>query len=235
MKPIFQKREQPHGGWMNLLLILFSVLLAFLITTILIAIVGKPPILVFRELFIGAFGRTSGLVETVVKGTPLLFAGLGMVIAFKAKVWNVGGEGQIYMGALGAVWVGINVHGLPAWAHIALCMLAGGIFGSLWALIPALLKVYLKVNEVITCLMLNYISILFISWLVHGPMEEVGGFMPQTPRIAGYGNPAAPFSTSAPSCWCDYRHRHGFCCFYTALSYDGWLQYPGGWCQSKRS
>lgn len=184
MKPFFEKREQPHGAVVNVALILGSIFLALVLSAGMVAAAGKNPGEVYQAICKGVFGRTAGMVEMVVKGTPLLLAGLGMVFAFKAKVWNVGGEGQIYMGALAATWVGVNLTGLPAWLHLPLALLAGAIAGSLWALIPALLKVYMKVNEVITSLMLNYIAILFISWVVHGPMQEVGGFMPQTPRVA---------------------------------------------------
>jgi simple sugar transport system permease protein len=96
----------------------------------------------------------------------------------------VGAEGQIYMGALAATWVGLALAGLPNWVHLPLSLLAGAIGGALWASIPGFLKAYRRVNEVIVSLMLNYIAILFVSWLVHGPMQEVGGFMPQTPRVA---------------------------------------------------
>ncbi|RLC64524.1 MAG: ABC transporter permease [Chloroflexota bacterium] len=183
-RQLFEKRQQPHGTFANILLIFLSILLALIVGAGLIAMAGVGPIEAYRALFYGAFGRVYGLVDTLVKGTPLLLAGLGLAIAFKASVWNVGAEGQIYMGALAAVWVGLNVSGVPTWIHLPLALLAGAIGGGLWALIPGLLKAYLKVNEVIVSLMLNYIAILFVSWLVHGPMEEPGGFMPQTPRVA---------------------------------------------------
>ena len=183
MKSLFEKREIPHGSVVNILLILVSILIALLIGAVLIAVAGKNPIMAYQTLLDGAF-KGYGLTNTLIKATPLLLAGLGMVIAFKAKIWNVGGEGQIYMGALAAAWVGLNLKVDSIWIHLPLSLLAGAIAGSLWALIPALLKVYFKVNEVITTLMLNYIAILLVSWLVHGPMQEVGGFMPQTPRIA---------------------------------------------------
>ncbi|MGQ9599343.1 MAG: ABC transporter permease [Anaerolineae bacterium] len=181
---MFERRTQPHGTLASLVLILGSLLLALLIGAGLVALAHVSPLEAYRALFYGAFGRTYGLVDTLVKGTPLLLAGLGMVIAFKARVWNVGAEGQIYMGALFAVWVGLYVGPLPWWLHLPLALLAGALGGGLWGLIPGVLKAYLKVNEVIVTLMLNYIAILFVSWLVHGPMEEPGGFMPQTPRVA---------------------------------------------------
>ena len=183
MRPLLEKRQQPHGTLPTILLAVLSVVLALIIGAGLIAMAGVSPFEAYRALFYGAFGRTYGLIDTLVKGTPLLLSGLGTVIAFRAGVWNVGAEGQIYFGALFAAWVGLNAGDLPVWIHLPLALLAGAIGGGLWALIPGLLKAYLKVNEVIVTLMFNYIAILFVSWLVHGPMEEVGGFMPQTPRI----------------------------------------------------
>jgi simple sugar transport system permease protein len=184
MNAILEKREVPHGGIAKLLLVLFSIIFGFVIGAWLIALAGVSPLEAYQSLFYGAFGRKSGVIEFILKGTPLLLAGLGMVIAFKAQVWNIGGEGQIYVGAMAATWVGINFAGLPTWLHLPLTILAGGIGGSLWALIPAILRVFLNVNEVITTLMFNYIGIFIVSWAVHGPMKEPGGFMPQTARIA---------------------------------------------------
>ena len=184
MKPLLEKRQQPHGTLPSILLIILSILLALLVGALLIAMTGVSPLEAYRALFYGAFGRTYGLVDTLVKGTPLLLDGLGIVIAFRSGVWNIGAEGQIYFGALFATWVGVNISGVPAWVHLPLALLAGFVGGGLWGLIPGLLKAYLKVNEVIVTLMFNYIAILLVSWLVHGPMQEVGGFMPQTPRVA---------------------------------------------------
>lgn len=181
---IFEKRQRQHGTFVALILIILSILLAFVFGAGLIVAAGVSPLKAYTELFSGAFGRVYGLIDIVVKGTPLLLAGLAMVIAFRARIWNVGAEGQIYIGALFATWVGLNIKGLPIWAHLPLALLAGAVGGGIWGLIPGLLKAYLKVNEVIVTLMLNYVATHFIVWLVNGPMEEVGGFMPQTPRVS---------------------------------------------------
>jgi simple sugar transport system permease protein len=181
---IIEKREQPRGRLFSLLLIGISLVIALLFGAILILLANKNPIEAYKSLFYGAFIRKSGIIETLVKGTPLLIAGLGMVIAFKANLWNSGGEGQIYFGALFATIAGIYFKGLPAYIHLPLAIIAGGIGGCIWAFIPGLFKVYLNVNEVIVNLMMNYIATFFIAYLCQGPLSEPGGFMPQTARVA---------------------------------------------------
>ena len=181
---ILEKREQPRGKLFSLLLIGISLVIALIFGAILISLAHKNPLEAYKHLFHGAFIRKSGVIETLVKGTPLLIAGLGMVIAFRANIWNSGGEGQIYFGALFATIVGVYVKGLPNYIHLPLAIIAGGIGGCLWAIIPGLLKVYLKVSEVIVNLMMNYIAIFFIAYLCQGPLSESGGFMPQTARVA---------------------------------------------------
>ncbi len=181
----FEKREQPLTSLpASLALIIVSVVMALLVGAAAIALTGVSPLTAYQALFYGAYGRLYGLIDTLVKATPLLLAGLGVTVAFRAGIWNIGAEGQLYMGALFATWAGLNLGELPASLLLPLAILAGFISGGLWGLIPGILKAALEVNEVIISLMLNYIAIYFVSYLVHGPMEEVGGFMPQTPRVA---------------------------------------------------
>lgn len=181
---IFEKREQPHGALFSFFLIILSLIIAFLFGAIMISLTGKSPLLAYKNMILGVFGRKSGIVDTLVKGTPLLLAGLGMVIAFKANLWNSGGEGQIYFGALFGTVVGIYVKGLPAFIHIPLALIAGTIGGCLWGIIPGLFKVHLHVSEVIVNLMMNYIGTYFVAYMCQGPLAEPGGFMPQTARVA---------------------------------------------------
>jgi general nucleoside transport system permease protein len=183
MRPLLEKRQQAHGGLANLFLMLLSIGLALVLGAGMVALTGVNPLTAYGALFHGAFGRTYGLADIVVKGTPLALSGLGSAIAFRANVWNIGADGQIYMGAVGAALVGLNIGGLPTWLHLPLVLLAGAVGGGLWALGPGLLRAYLKVNEVIVTLMLNYVAALFVGWLVHGPMAEVNGFMPQSARL----------------------------------------------------
>jgi len=160
-----------------------AMLLAFAVGGLLILSTGVNPLAAYAALAEGAFGNVFGLTETMVKATPLLFAGLGIVLAFRARVWNIGAEGQLYMGALAGTWVGINLVGLPAWIHLPITALAGCLAGGLWAAVPGLLRTRLRVNEVITTLMGNFIAFLFINYLVYGPMKDPTGYEIQSRAI----------------------------------------------------
>lgn len=137
-----------------------------------------------RILFFSAFGSWRGLTETLTLAIPLLLAGLGVVIAFKVGFWNIGAEGQIYMGGFATAWVALAVSpALPRALLIPLLVAAGFLAGALWGAIPVLLKNRWRVNEVIATLMLNYIAILWVEYQVFGPMN------------AGFG---MPFSAILP-------------------------------------
>jgi len=116
--------------------------------------------------------------------TPLLFTSLGVLIALKAGQFNIGGEGQIYLGALGSTLVGLYVQGLPAILHIPLALVAGFGFGAVWGWIPGYLKAVRGVNEVITTLLLNYIAVNLISYLVQNPLKAPDAPSPYSPLIA---------------------------------------------------
>lgn len=179
---IFEKRVQPRGLWFNIGITLFSIFLALCIGAIPIVLAGANPLFAYQALFYGAFGRLNGIVATCIKATPLLLSALAIIVAFKANLWNLGGNGQMYQGALMATLVGLFAK-LPIYLHLPLALLAGFVGGVLWILPLSFFRAYLRVNEVITTLMFNFIAIFFINWLVTGPLEEVGGYMPQTPAI----------------------------------------------------
>lgn len=162
------------------LLPVWAVLAALLLGMILVALAGANPIVAYQALMRGAFADLFGFATTLVKTTPLLFAGLGVAVPLRAGLFNIGAEGQIYLGGLGAALVGLYVHGLPAIIHIPLAMLAAFAAGGLWALLPALLKVGRGVNEVITTLLMNYVGIYLISYIVGGPLIEPGAPYPYT-------------------------------------------------------
>jgi simple sugar transport system permease protein len=115
---------------------------------------------------------------------PLLLTGLAVALAFRAGVWNIGAEGQLYAGAVAAVWVGLNAGSLPAWLAAPAALLAAALAGAAWAGVPALMKLRLGVGEVITTLLLNFVAINLSAWLVHGPLQEPRGVFPQTASIA---------------------------------------------------
>lgn len=153
-----------------------SVVLALLIGGMFFWISGKNPAAVYSSMFRGAFGSAYGLSETIVKAIPLSLCGLGIAIAFRMQLWNIGGEGQFYMGAMAATWVALFHPQLPGWIMLPAMFLAGFFAGGLWGLLPAIPRAYQGVNETITTLMMNYIAIFWVDYLVHGPWRDPAGF-----------------------------------------------------------
>ncbi len=144
---------------------------------------GVPPLAAYREMFGEAFGTRYGFSETLVKATPLLLCGLGLMLAFRMLFWNIGAEGQLYMGAFAAT--GVAALPLPleaAWLRLPLMAVAGMLAGALWGLIPALLKLARQVNEIVSSLLLNYVAIAWVGYLVYGPWKDPSsGNFPMTP------------------------------------------------------
>lgn len=123
-------------------------------------------------------------LESLVQSTPYIFAGLACALGFRAGLFNIGVEGQIFMGAAAATYVAYSITGLPAYIHMPLAFLAGALGGGLWGMIPGLLKVTTGGNEVINCIMMNYIAYRVTTWLLTGPMSRPGtGGMPISPVI----------------------------------------------------
>lgn len=153
-----------------------------------IALTGKDPLAVYQLMFAGAFGSVYGISETLVKAIPLILASLAVALAFRMQLWNIGAEGQLYMGAFGATWVALSCPQWPAWLMLPAMVFAGFCMGGLWGLLPAIPRAFLKVNETITTLLLNYIAMLWVDYLVYGPWKD--------PK--GLGFPiTAPFSEAA--------------------------------------
>lgn len=161
-----------------------SIVIALAIGSLLIIFTGGNLIDAYSALIYGAFGNANNLAETVVKTTPLLFAALGVLVAFRCQIWNIGAEGQIYFGALGAVLPGLYLGGLPSYLHLALIVLASFAGGMFWGIIPGILRAKWEINEIIVTVMMNYIAIFFVSYMSHEPLREPGGWLPQTAEIA---------------------------------------------------
>lgn len=163
-------------------------LLALLIGTIMIALLGINPLIAFRALLNGAFGSINAIADTVVKATLLLFVGLGICIAFRAGVLNIGGEGQLVAGALSATIVCLTFPNLPGWILIIIALFVGLLCGAIWAGIAGFLKAYFNVNEILSTIMLNYIAAYGMNYLLRGtimdPLQiKLGSFIPQTARL----------------------------------------------------
>ncbi|NLO86723.1 MAG: ABC transporter permease [Clostridiales bacterium] len=148
-----------------------AVALAFAVGAVIMLACGYNPIECYGALFSGSLGKPRALGNTLAKTATLFLTGLAMSVAAKAGVFNVGGEGQLYMGAMAAAVVGAQVKGAPAWVVVVLALLAAMLAGGLYALLPGLLKVKLKVDEVITTIMLNSVAIFFCSYLANGPLK----------------------------------------------------------------
>ncbi|MCX7794947.1 MAG: ABC transporter permease [bacterium] len=131
------------------------------------------PDIMFRSIALSAFGSIYGLTETLTKSIPLMLCGLGLSLSFRSSVWNIGAEGQLLMGAVGATWIALYIMpNAPKFLLIPAMFLVGAICGGMWALIPAVLKVKFNLNEIIVSLMLNYIAIEFVNYLVYGPWKS---------------------------------------------------------------
>src|SRR3970040_2661524 len=128
------------------LLPVFATLAALLLGAVMLLFLKVDPIEAYRALWDGAFGSSNAFAETLVKATPLLLVGLGICISFRGDVINIGGEGQMIIGAILATWVGLTLTGLPGWLVITLSMVAGFIGGGIWGGIPGVLKAYFSVN-----------------------------------------------------------------------------------------
>lgn len=161
---------------------LIAILIALLVGALVLLVTGFSPIQAYGALIIGAFGDIHGIGQTLTQATPIIFTALAFIFAFKAGLFNIGAEGQFLVGALAAAIVGISLNGLPWIIHIPLALLAGAIFGGLWALIPALLKTQLGAHEVITTMMLSYVALYGTGYLVEDIFKAPGS-VAQTPLI----------------------------------------------------
>jgi general nucleoside transport system permease protein len=144
---------------------LFAIVTAFLVGAILIALLGRNPFEVYPVLIAGGLSGWPNISVTLQMMSPLLFTGLAVAIAFRSGLWNIGAEGQMLMGALAAGITGYVFTGLPTVIHLPLSILAGFLGGLIWAAIPAILRVYLGVNELVICLMLNPIALLLTGYV----------------------------------------------------------------------
>lgn len=165
-----------------------AVAAAFLVGGLVVMAIGESPLRVYAILFRGAFGSVDALGYVLFNACPLIFTGLAVAFAFRAGLFNIGGEGQLYIGSFVCAWVGLNVGGLPAALVVPLLVLASAVGGALWAAIPGYLKARLGVHEVINTIMMNFIAVGLTSYLVINVFKEAGQMTPQTPEIAASGH-----------------------------------------------
>lgn len=181
------------GALNNLARVIITVELALIVSGILLELSGKDPLDTYRVIAESGLGTARARANSLLAATPIIFTGLGTAIAFRTGIFNVGVEGSLYMGALAAAWAGFTLVDLPGLPLIAAAFVMAGIMGGLWGLIPGYLKARLRVDEVVTTIMLNYVAIEFTSYMVQsGPffvpgmanaMSETVAKQAQLPRL----------------------------------------------------
>jgi general nucleoside transport system permease protein len=162
-----------------------AAVLSIVLGGVLMLAFGANPVTGYHALLAGAFAGTYALTSTAVKAVPLLLVGVGICIAFRANMLNIGGEGQIAMGGLAAAATALALPGLPAIILVPVVLLAGAAAGGIWGAIPGAFKAYFNVNEILSTIMLNLVAVQFMNYLLSGPMVAhsgyaVGGLIPQT-------------------------------------------------------
>ncbi|MBS3788865.1 ABC transporter permease [Candidatus Bipolaricaulota bacterium] len=191
----FKLKKRPNPSGLVVMVVSFLALFsAFLVASVIFWAYGTNPIHAYTVLFDGMFGGTNELATTVRRAIPFLLAGVGLALAFKARFWNIGAEGQLLLGTVAASWVAL-FSPVPPPLLIPAMFFFGFLAGAMWGLVPAILKSKLGVNEVITTLMMNYIAINLVQFLVQGPWkgESQWGFpytdmYPPQARLATLGN-----------------------------------------------
>ena len=161
------ERRLAQPRWLSFAVPVGSVGVSLLVIAAVLGATGHDPLHTYRRLFYAAFVGSAAWTDTLTSATPLLFTGLAAAVAFRMQLFNIGAEGQLYLGAIGAsgiaIWLG--PHHATALTILAMCA-CGAAAASLWALIPAVLKAFGRTNEIITSLMLNYVAGLLLTYLI---------------------------------------------------------------------
>lgn len=168
---------------------ILATLAALIVGAVMLLLLKVNPIEAYSAMWEGAFGSKNALAETLVKATPLLLVGLGICISFRGDVINIGGEGQMIVGAILGTLVGITLVDWSGWVVIPVALLAGFIGGAIWGGIPGILKAYFNVNEILSTVMMNAIAVQLMNFLLRGPMidpsqAELASKIPQTARLS---------------------------------------------------
>jgi general nucleoside transport system permease protein len=176
------ERRLRQPWWLVVVVPVVSIVVAFVLASIVFLATGHPPLHQFRRLFDAAFLANGALSDTVVSATPLIFTGLAAAVAFRMNLFNIGGEGQLYFGAIMGAVAGLALAGAPSPIVIAAMMLGGMAGGMALAAIPAVLRAFFSTNEIITSLMLNYVAGLVLDYLIfdsHSYLRDTSGFEAQ--------------------------------------------------------
>jgi general nucleoside transport system permease protein len=182
-KIISIQKKLRRERWIKLFSPVVGAIMGLFIGSIFILSQGVNPLTAYYYLLQGSLLSVDALSANLLKTIPLALGGLAVVVSYKAKILNIGAEGQMYLGAIAATVVGINFEGLPPILHVSFAILAGAFFGGLFAVIPGYLKAYKGINEIVVTMLLNYVAFFFLSLLVQGPLREPGTFYPRSVRL----------------------------------------------------
>jgi simple sugar transport system permease protein len=216
--------------WLTVAVPLGSLVVAFAIIAVVLAATGHAPLPTFRRLFDAAFLADGALSNTLISATPLAFTGLAAAVAFRMRLFNIGAEGQLYFGAIGAAGIALLLAGQSAIVIVPAMIVAGAVSGAAWGAIPGVLRAFAHTNEIITSLMLNYVAALVLNYLIFDSLSywrdtsATGQLFPQgkpLPEAAAWpvatvGSLAIPFGAFvavavAVVAWVLYtRTRFGF-------------------------
>ncbi len=159
-------------NWMELTIPIISVMMAFLLGAALILFTGHNPVNIYSSMIEGTFGTSYAISETIVKAIPLMLTGLGVSVAMRMNLWNIGATGQLLMGAFVSTWVALNFSDLPWYFMMPTLIVTSFLGGGLWALLAGIFKSLWDISEIITTLMLNYVAALWVRYLVQGPWRD---------------------------------------------------------------
>lgn len=174
--------------WLILGIPVLSALTALALAAIPIALAGAPVATAYAEMAKGVFGSVFAFSEMLTRATPLMFTGLAAALAFRARLWNIGAEGQLYLGAMASVAVGAGFLDVPGMVLIPIIILAGAVAGALGMIVPTLLKTRFGADEVVTTLLLNFIILIFLQYMLEGPLKDPMGLgWPQSSPILDQG------------------------------------------------
>ncbi|OLP61674.1 ABC transporter permease [Xaviernesmea oryzae] len=163
-----------------------AVLAALALSGILIALAGAPVLEAYRRILIGAFGSRLSTTETLTRAAPLMLTGLAAAVAFRARLWNIGAEGQLYLGAITVAAASSHLlGGLPSAVQIPLLLILGAMAGMVLLILPLWLRLRFQVDEVVTTLLLNFVALLFVSMLIDTVLKDPTAFgWPQSQSVA---------------------------------------------------
>jgi ABC-type uncharacterized transport system permease subunit len=167
---------------------ILAMIVAFAVGAVFLLLLDVNPFTAYAAMLEGAFGSTFSITQSLVKATPLLLVALGICIAFRASVINVGGEGQIILGALMATWFSLQFRVWPGWLLVPATIIMGFMAGAAWGFVPGILKARLGVNEILTTIMMNFIALQLMNLLLRGPLMDPAGvaagtFLAQSERL----------------------------------------------------